>query len=97
MRGLDYKLEESKVVAKVLRSLAQKFDFVVVVIEELRNISKLTLDELSKTLQTHEIRVNRTVVKFTEKALHMKGEVMGSSHCKGASSSSHQAWSNGNG
>ncbi|XP_039140537.1 uncharacterized protein LOC120277761 [Dioscorea cayenensis subsp. rotundata] len=74
IRGLGYKLSEEEVVAKVLRSLHPKFDFVVVAIKESKDITKLSLDELSRSLQAHEIRVNKglaqvqTLEVFKEKA-----------------------------
>lgn len=50
LRALGHKLAESEVVSKVLRSLAPKFDFVAVAIEKSKELSKLTLDDLSGTL-----------------------------------------------
>lgn len=92
IRGLGYKLGAEEVVAKVLRSLHPKFDFVAVVIEETKDITTLTLDELSGSLQAHELRVNRSGVKVGERALHVKGEATGSSYNKGATSSSGNTW-----
>lgn len=74
MKGLGHKLIESEVVSKVLRSLTPKFDYVVVALEESKDIVKLTLDELSRTLQAHEIRFNMSSGKVSKKALHVKGE-----------------------
>lgn len=58
IRGLGYKIGEEQVMSKVLRSLAPKFDFIVVAIEESKDISKLSLDKLTGSLQAHEVRVN---------------------------------------
>lgn len=69
VRALGHKLAESEVVSKVLRSLAPKFDFVAVAIEESKEMSTLTLDDLSGTLLAHEVRVNRMQTKAGEKAL----------------------------
>lgn len=74
VKGLGHKLIESEVVSKVLRSLTPKFDYVVVALEESKDIVKLTLDELSRTLQAHEIRFNMSSGKVSKKALHVKGE-----------------------
>lgn len=44
--------------AKVLGTLLPKFDHVVAAIEQLKNLDKLTIDELSGSLLTHEVRIN---------------------------------------
>lgn len=88
-------LEEAEVVSKVLWSLALKFDFVAVGIEEAKEISKFTLDDLSGTLQAHDVRMNCTLVKLGEKALHVKTEFISTCHSKGGSSGS--SWGNGKG
>ena len=49
------------IVSKILRSLAPKFDHVVVAIEEGGNLSKLTKEELQETLESHEHRMNERV------------------------------------
>src|ERR1051325_7713753 len=46
------------VVSKILRSLFPKFDHVVVAIEEGKDLSKLTKEELHGTLESHEQRMN---------------------------------------
>lgn len=68
---------------KVFRSLVPKFDWVAMAIEESKEIAKLTLDDLSGTLQAHEVRVNRTFVKPGGKALHLKGESTSIGYNKG--------------
>lgn len=93
--GLSHKLREAKVVSKILRSLAPKFDFVVVTIEESKEISKLTLDEPSSSLQAHEVRVNQALVKNGEKALHVKGESTSTTFSKGGGSKN--PWGDGRG
>jgi len=44
-------------VGKILRSLAPNFDHVVVAIEESKDLSKLTKEELQGTLESHEQRM----------------------------------------
>lgn len=63
--------------SKVLRSLAPKFDYVAMAIKESRDISKLSLYELSGSLQPHDIRVKQTSEKLSEKGLHMNYEYKG--------------------
>ena len=45
------------VVGKILSSLAPKFDHMVVAIEESEDLSKLTKEELQRTLESHEQRM----------------------------------------
>lgn len=61
--GLGEQITEKAVVTKVLRSLTPKFDYVVASIEEAKDINKLTMDELTGSLQVYEERINRTVEK----------------------------------
>ncbi|XP_039140489.1 uncharacterized protein LOC120277700 [Dioscorea cayenensis subsp. rotundata] len=67
-------VQDLEVVSKVLRSLAPKFNWVAVVIEESKDIAKLSLDDLCGMLQAHEVRVNCAAGKTVEKAFHVKTE-----------------------
>ena len=52
--GEDY--QEQRIVEKILKSLPHKYDNLVMTIEEAKDLSVLTMDELMCTLQTHEHR-----------------------------------------
>src|ERR1051325_10341293 len=54
------------VVSKTLRSLAPKFDHVVVAIEEGKDLLKLTKEELKGTLESHEQRMNERAASKTK-------------------------------
>jgi len=45
---------DARITEKILRSLDLKFDFVVVVIEESKEVDKLIVDELMSSLQAHK-------------------------------------------
>ncbi|KAK5826675.1 hypothetical protein PVK06_021601 [Gossypium arboreum] len=60
------------IVAKVLRSLMTKFDHVVAVIEESKDLSVLSIDELMGSFQSHEARINRSAEKSEEQAFQVK-------------------------
>ena len=47
-------LPDKKVVEKVLRSLPPKFDHIAAVIEESKDLTKLSLFELTGSLKAHE-------------------------------------------
>ncbi|XP_039134292.1 uncharacterized protein LOC120271680 [Dioscorea cayenensis subsp. rotundata] len=95
IRALGHKLGEPEVVSKVLRSLAPKFDFVVVAIKESKEISKLSLDDLTGTLLAHEVKVNRATARVSEKAMVIKGD--SSSTCSSKGGSPGNSWSDARG
>lgn len=74
MRSNEDNILEKTVVSKVLRNLTPKFDHVVATIEESKNLSIYSLDELMGSLQSHEARINRIKEKVKEKAFQVKGE-----------------------
>jgi hypothetical protein len=56
IRGLGEELKESLVVQKLLRSLPLKYDAKVFAIEETRDLTKMTMDELHGSLIAYEMR-----------------------------------------
>lgn len=50
-------LTSKSVVTNILRSLAPKFDHMVVAIEELKDLSNVTKEEFQGTLESHEQRM----------------------------------------
>jgi len=53
MRRNGEALTDAPITEKLLRSLDSKFDFVVVVIEESKEVDKLMVDELMSSLQAY--------------------------------------------
>jgi len=74
MRTFGEKCNDQVVVAKILRSLTPRFDHVVAAIEESKDLTIFSFDELMGSLQAHEARINRSVEQVDEKAFHIKGE-----------------------
>ncbi|GKE67117.1 hypothetical protein Tco_1521278, partial [Tanacetum coccineum] len=83
MRSYGEIISDEIVVAKVLRSLTPNFDHVVAAIEESKDLSKFSFDELMGSLQAHEARINRSFAKDEEKAFHTKGEPESSNRMRG--------------
>ncbi|XP_027351026.1 uncharacterized protein LOC113862072 [Abrus precatorius] len=51
-------MEQSTIVSKILRSLTSRFNYVVCSIEELNDLSTMSIDELHGSLLVHEQRLN---------------------------------------
>ncbi len=54
MRVHGEKMDDVKIVEKILRSLSEKFNYIVCSIEESKYIDNLSIDELQSSLITHE-------------------------------------------
>ena len=67
-------LNNENMVCKVLRSPTIDFDHLVAAIEESKDLSTYSFDELMGSLLAHEVRMNRSCEKVEEKAFQMKGE-----------------------
>ena len=73
MRRNGEAITDSGITEKILRSLDPKFDFVVVAIEESKDVDMLTVDELMSSLQAHEQKIlKRNGDKVIEHALQAK-------------------------
>ncbi|XP_037491207.1 uncharacterized protein LOC119369210 [Jatropha curcas] len=72
MQQYGEKIDESRIVEKILRSLLSKFDYIVVAMEESRDISAMTVDEVIGSLQAREERLNRQKEKSVEQVLAAK-------------------------
>ncbi|XP_028059589.1 uncharacterized protein LOC114263291 [Camellia sinensis] len=73
MRRYREKMESFQVIEKILRSLSPKFEHVVVTIEESKDLSAMTTNELIGTLEIHEQRIKKkTPSSSLEQALQSK-------------------------
>jgi len=52
------KIEDKIIVEKIIRSLPKKIEMVFIAIEESKDLSKLTVQELMGSLLSHESRIN---------------------------------------
>jgi len=72
MRSYKEKITDQTIVEKVLRSLTPKFDHVVAAIENSKDLSIFSFDELMGSLQAHEARINQSTENNEEKAFQVK-------------------------
>lgn len=74
---IKFKVEEigdKIIVSKVLWSLPPKFDHMIEAIEESKDLSKFSFDELIGSLQSHESRINKSIEITEEQAFQVKEE-----------------------
>ena len=68
MRTHGETIEERRIVEKILRVLPSKFDAIVTTIEETKDLSNFSVDELHASLITHEQRLSRNENSSLEQA-----------------------------
>jgi hypothetical protein len=54
MRVYEEEMKDVKIVEKILRTLTEKFNYIVCSIEESKDIDNLSVDELQSSLTMHE-------------------------------------------
>ncbi|KAL2252607.1 uncharacterized protein LOC105167821 [Sesamum indicum] len=62
-------MKDDCIVAKILRSLDPKFNYIVVAIEESKDLDNMIVDELVTSLQAHEERMLKPIQESVEQAL----------------------------
>eukprot|EP00253_Pinus_taeda_P016931 PITA_16931 len=68
MRTHGETIEDRRIVEKILRALPSKFDAIVTTIEETKDLSSFSVDELHASLITHEQRLSRNQNSSLEQA-----------------------------
>ena len=74
IRGLGEKVEELIIVQKVLRSLPLIFNLKVSTIEEMKDLDRLTMDELHGILIGYEMRTEKKGIKEISNFQSLKEE-----------------------
>nr|GMD32642.1 Retrovirus-related Pol polyprotein from transposon TNT 1-94 [Ipomoea batatas] len=86
---------DADVVSKILRSMTTKFNYVVCSIEESKDTSKLTIDELQSSLLVHEQRMNMN--SLAEEAQALKISFSDQSNARGRGRGSYRGRGRGRG
>jgi hypothetical protein len=60
MRNYGEDMQDVKIIEKILRTLTDKFNYIVCSIEESKDIDLLSVDELQSSLIVHEQKFQRT-------------------------------------
>ena len=73
MKNHGENISDHMVVEKVLRSLSQKFDFIVVAIQEAKDVKAMKIEELQSSLEAHELLViDRSSERSVQQALQVQ-------------------------
>lgn len=67
MKSYGEKIQDKVIVQKVLHTLLPKFDYIVVAIEESKDLTAMQIEELQGSLQAHE---QRMLERSNEKGQH---------------------------
>jgi hypothetical protein len=70
MKSCGAAMTDKAKIEKILRTLTEKFDHIVVAIEESKDLATMKLEELQASLEAHKLRVKQTSSnKVVEQAL----------------------------
>ncbi|XP_019455152.1 PREDICTED: uncharacterized protein LOC109356282 [Lupinus angustifolius] len=70
MKGCGEVVTDLTIIKKIMRSLPQKFDYIVVAIEKSKDVSIMRIEELQSSLEAHEIGLmDKNPIKGSEQAL----------------------------
>ncbi|KAI3821704.1 hypothetical protein L1987_09276 [Smallanthus sonchifolius] len=64
-------IEEQRIIEKILRTLTRKFESVVVAVEESKDVTTISTEELMGILQSHELRLKQYDTQSIDQAFHV--------------------------
>lgn len=75
MRNNGEDMPDSKIVEKILRTLTERFTYVVVSIEESKNTNNMSIDELQSSLVVHEQKFRRVSNDNEDQVLKIEDQI----------------------
>ena len=72
IKSCEDNVSDKRIAEKILRSLPKKFKHIVVIIEETKDLSRLSIHELIGSLEAHKQRVNQYNKQQMKQAFHIK-------------------------
>lgn len=87
MKSFGKEVSDKKIVKKILDSLPERFNSMVAIIEEIKDISKFSIQELRGSLKTNEKRLNRNSKKSIQSTFQTKLTLSSKNKEKGSMSS----------
>jgi len=95
MKNCGENISDKMVVEKVLRFLSQKFDFIVVAIQEAKDVKTMKIEELQSSLVAHELLViDRSSERSVQKALQAQTTKKEGNHKNSKKGKGKSNWSN---
>ena len=72
MKACGEAMTDQQIVEKVMRTLSSRFDFIVVAIQESKDVKTLKIEELQSSLEAHELMVSK---RSTERSIQQALQV----------------------
>lgn len=85
MRACGEDVTDTMIIEKIMRSLPEMFDHIIVAIEESRDVGTLKIEELQSSLEAYEMRKCERKSKRDDQALKVK-------HVKGVDKKKFKKW-----
>ena len=73
MKACGEAMTDQQIVEKIMRTLSPRFDFIVVAIQESKDVKTLKIEELQSSLEAHELMVSeRSSERSIQQALQVQ-------------------------
>jgi len=59
MKACSKTISDQRIIEKIMRTLSSRFDFIVVAIQESKDVKTMKIEELHSSLEAHELMVSK--------------------------------------